>query len=184
MNKTSKNTQNGFTIIEILLIIAIIGIVGFAGYFVYSQRSDSNQLSTPAAETTLNTSSSAEPSAESSGDSNFINIPDWNVKIGLGEYSRKVKISSASQFENTSTVQITILPEFSENSDCETYVAFSRTEPPLSLKVGVAEAIDSKNGFTYYSSAVSECGGATPSTKANTVSIRDLLNAFSKYGVE
>ena len=126
-----------------------------------------------------------ESASSSKPDKGYVFIRDWGVYIGLGEYSDKVSVSEAYPSDvphvGESAIVVTVKPQYSYFQDCETSIGISRIkdvsdfDSPPEIKLG---------DYYYRNNGVSECGGAKESGNKNTVSFRDLINAFESSGVK
>jgi hypothetical protein len=112
----------------------------------------------------------------------YVFIADWGVYIGLGEYSDKVSVSEVNFYgEDESDIIVTVNRQYDFYQDCETSIGISRKKDVSNsdslpeMKVG---------DYLYRNSGVSECGGSTESGNQNTVSSKDLINAFESIGAK
>lgn len=175
----NKLNQKGFSFVELFLIVVAIGIVGGAGWYVFDRSNDKPATtSTNSSQQSETTDTSDNPSVEGE----FILVPTWKVKIGVGPYGDKVTVSKPDNPEaDKSSIKIIVKQEFNYFEDCETHITIQRLKD--------VSAFDSvpKNkigDFYYYNSGVGECGGEKESTNTEIVTHKDLIEQFNILGVK
>lgn len=173
-----KHSLKGFNVATVAIMLCAVVLVGSAGwYFWQSSSQDDNVLLQEQFE-----KSRDELLQKEFEDKNFVNVPKWDVKVGIGPNIPKVTVSEPVDLENNkSEIKITVKPPFLVYKDCGSEITVTR----LQDITGLAEApIHNVGDYYYYNSSVSDCSTAQESLNMDVLNHIELVEYFDSLGVK
>lgn len=163
--KTKNQIGHGILVLFVLILLVLLGL---ATYLVLKK------------DQAKNVSGGGE--SVSNKDTNYLEVPFWGVKVGIGPYLEKVTLSGPTDNPvGGSKIKVAVKKEFGYYSDCVSYIEITRLtdvsgfDTPPDVKVGE---------FYYYNSGIGECGGAKESGNKDALSQMELKEKFKQLGVK
>ena len=111
-----------------------------------------------------------------------IDVPEWGVKIGVGEYGKSIQVSQPSyRDQDNSFLQITISQEFDK---CGAPVVVNRTNNGSQfLPSSIGTSVKMVNGYFYSFDAIGDCAASPSVVNGTTISREEIINKIIELGL-